>query len=245
MEHFCRIIYGYIELKCISLWHVCVNLTDLGQDTLGVTSNHQLTSGLVLLNCLSLFRAILTGSNCKEPCRTASQPVVEFEVIPLQREGSNQYEIMQLQRKTTMESVWFSYYFFTVYQRFEGQFRITAINDDTSAATFIPDLLDSSTASYQDVSTKVSAVVSIFGLRVIADDRTNIFFSWRGFKERGIGCALVAYFRLANSTFCGVYVKMNHLEVQLMVSSRVGNSKVLWMTIQFEYFSDRKAKWRM
>ena len=52
-------------------------------------------------------------------------------------------------------------FFFVVYQRFEGQFRITAINDDTSAATFTPDLLDSSTAVYLDVSTKVSAVVSI------------------------------------------------------------------------------------
>ena len=36
---------------------------------------------------------------------------------------------------------------------------------------------------------------------------------------------------------------MNHFEVHLIVSSRVVESKVLRMAIQFEYFfSDRKAK---
>ena len=43
------------------------------------------------------------------------------------------------------------------------------------------------------------------------------------------------------------YVKINHFEAQLMVSSRVVDSKVLMMAIQFEYyfFLILKAKWRM
>ena len=36
--------------------------------------------------------------------------------------------------------------------------------------------------------------------------------------------------------------KMNHFEAQLMVSSRVVDSKVLRMGIQSEYFSDKKAE---
>ena len=45
------------------------------------------------------------------------------------------------------------------------------------------------------------------------------------------------------------FVKMNHSEAHLMVSSRVVDSKVLKMAIQFElfffFFFDKKAKWQM
>ena len=55
-------------------------------------------------------------------------------------------------------------------------------------------------------------------------------------KDRGIGSTLVMHLSLTNSRFCGFHLKMNHFEAQLMVSSRVVNSKVLRMAIQFEYF---------
>ena len=38
------------------------------------------------------------------------------------------------------------------------------------------------------------------------------------------------------------YIKMNHFEAHLMVLSRVVDSKVLRMAIQFEYFFGQKGK---
>ena len=64
-------------------------------------------------------------------------------------------------------------------------------------------------------------------------------------KDRGMGCAYVTHLRLINSRFHIFYVKMKHFEANLMVSSRVADSKVLRMAIQFEYFSDKKVKWRI
>ena len=46
----------------------------------------------------------------------------------------------------------------------------------------------------------------------------------------------VTHLRLTNSRFCILYVRMNHFEVHLMVSSREVDTKVLRMAIQFEYF---------
>ena len=43
----------------------------------------------------------------------------------------------------------------------------------------------------------------------------------------------------------GFYVKMKYFKAHLMVSSRVFESKVFRMAIQFEYFSDKEAKWRI
>ena len=40
------------------------------------------------------------------------------------------------------------------------------------------------------------------------------------------------------------YVKMNHFEVHLIVSSKV-DFRVLRMAIQFEYLSEKKTKWRL
>ena len=42
--------------------------------------------------------------------------------------------------------------------------------------------------------------------------------------------------RLTNYGLCTFYVKMNHFEAHLMISSGVLDSKVLRMAIQFEYF---------
>ncbi|XP_072014975.1 uncharacterized protein [Amphiura filiformis] len=52
-----------------------------------------------------------------------------------------------------------------LYQRFEGQFRILDIDDNPEAATFVPALLDSSTPEYQNVATRVNAVVRYAYLR--------------------------------------------------------------------------------
>ena len=58
-----------------------------------------------------------------------------------------------------------------------------------------------------------------------------------------MGCPL--HLKLTKSRLCVFCVKMNHFEAHLMVSSRVVDSKVLRMAIQFEqFFSDKKAKWR-
>ena len=60
-------------------------------------------------------------------------------------------------------------------------------------------------------------------------------------KDKGMGCVYVTHLRLTNSRFCIFYVKINYLEMHLMVSSRVIDSKVLRIAIQFEYFSAKKA----
>ena len=53
-------------------------------------------------------------------------------------------------------------------------------------------------------------------------------------KDREMGCAYVSNLRLTNSRFC-IFL-MNQFLAHLMISSRVVDSKVLRMTIQFEYF---------
>ena len=55
-------------------------------------------------------------------------------------------------------------------------------------------------------------------------------------KDGGMGCVYVTHLKLTNSRFCILYVKMNHFEAHVMVSSRAVDSKVLKMAIQFEYF---------
>ena len=55
-------------------------------------------------------------------------------------------------------------------------------------------------------------------------------------KDRGMGCANVTHLRLINSRFCDFYAKMKHFEANLMVPSRVVDSKVLRMAIQFGVF---------
>ena len=42
--------------------------------------------------------------------------------------------------------------------------------------------------------------------------------------------------RLTNSRFCVQWANMNHPEVHLMLSSRLVDSKLQMMTIQFEYY---------
>ena len=45
---------------------------------------------------------------------------------------------------------------------------------------------------------------------------------------------------------CDFYVKMNQFKAYLMVLSRVIDSTVLTMAIEFEiFYSDKKAKWQM
>ena len=51
-----------------------------------------------------------------------------------------------------------------------------------------------------------------------------------------MGCAQVTHLRLINSRFAVFYVKLDHFEAHLMVSSRVVDSKVPRMVIQREYF---------
>ena len=59
-------------------------------------------------------------------------------------------------------------------------------------------------------------------------------------KDRGIGFEINKL-----QIFAFFYIKMNRFEAHLMGSSRVVDSKVLRMVIQFEYFSDTGAKWLM
>ena len=51
-----------------------------------------------------------------------------------------------------------------------------------------------------------------------------------------MGCALPGTLRLTNSRFCFFYVQMNHFEANLMALSRIVDSKVLRMAIQFDGF---------
>ena len=55
-------------------------------------------------------------------------------------------------------------------------------------------------------------------------------------KDWEMGCAKVTHLRFTDSRFCFFYSKTSHFEAHLIVSSRVVESKVLRMAIQFEYF---------
>ena len=52
----------------------------------------------------------------------------------------------------------------------------------------------------------------------------------------------VTHLRLSNSRFCILYAKMKHFESHLMVSSRVVDSKVLRMAIQFDYLKRQNGE---